>query len=169
MTLDLGLNSGGGGFIAFKPQAKNWQTTPDGEKTVVDWSHAIWMLADAKTGWSRWPEGEAREWEWDGEIGVANPEPVGENWERGFEVSVQLLDGDDKPATDTLIYNATGVGAKLGFQALYAEYEEQAADNPGKVPVVKNDGVTPSKRTSIPNLTIARWIDKPGNGSATRF
>ena len=56
----------------------------------------------------------------------------------------------------------TGVGAKLGFQALYAEFEEQAADNPEhRVPVVKNDGVTPSKRTSIPNLTIARWIDLP--------
>ena len=169
MGLDLGLNSGGGGFIAFKPQAQNWQTTQDGEKSVVDWSHAIWMLADAKTGWSRWPEGEAREWEWDGEIGVADPEPVGENWERGFEVSVQLLDHNGDPATDFLIYNATGVGAKLGYQALYAEYEEQVADNPGKVPVVKNDGVTPSKRTSIPNLTIARWIDKPSNGSATRF
>ena len=94
---------------------------------------------------------------------------MGEKWERGFEVSVQLLNGDDTPETDALIYKATGVGAKLGFQAFYAEYEEQAADNPGKVPVVKNDGVTPSKRTSIPNLTIARWIDKPSNGSATRF
>ena len=118
------------------------------------------MLADAKTGWSRWPEGEAREWEWDAEIGVAGPEPMSENWERGFEVLIQILDGDT-PTTDLLIYNATGVGAKLGFQALYAEFEEQAADNPGKVPVVKNGGVTPSKRTSIPNLTIARWIDLP--------
>ena len=168
MTLDLGLTSGGGGFIAFKPQAKNWQTTQDGEKSIVDWDHAIWLLGDAKTGWSRWPEGEAREWEWDAKIGVAGPEPMSENWERGFEVLIQLLDGDT-PTTDLLIYNATGVGAKLGFQALYVEYEEQAADNPGKVPVVKNDGVTPSKRTSIPNLTIARWIDKPSNGSATRF
>jgi hypothetical protein len=168
MTLDLGLNSGGGGFIAFKPQAKNWQTTQDGEKTVVEWSEALWLLGDARTGWSRWPEGEAREWEWDAEIGVADTVPAGEKWERGFEVLIQLVDGDT-PTTDFLVYNATGVGAKLGFQALYTEYEEQAADNPGKVPVVKNDGVTPSKRTSIPNLKIARWIDKPSNGSATRF
>ena len=97
-------------------------------KSVVDWSHAIWLLADAKTGWSRWPEGEAREWEWDAEIGVAGAKPAGEKWERGFEVLIQLLDGDT-PTTDLLVYNATGVGAKLGFQALYAEYEELAADN----------------------------------------
>jgi hypothetical protein len=168
MALELGLTSGGGGFIAFKPQAQNWQTSQDGEKSIVDWKHAIWLLRDAKTGWSYWPDGEAREWIWDAEIGVAGAEPAGEKWERGFEVLIQIMDGDI-PTTDFLVYNATGVGAKLGFQALYAEYEEQAADNPGKVPVVKNNGVTPSKRTSIPNLTIARWIDKPSNGSATRF
>ena len=39
MTLDLGLNGGGGGFIAFKPQAKNWQTTQDGEKSVAQQKH----------------------------------------------------------------------------------------------------------------------------------
>jgi hypothetical protein len=169
MSLDLGLSSGHGGFIAFKPQSRNWQTSQDGEKSVVDWNHAIWHLGEARTGWSRWPEGEAREWIWDSEIGVASPEPLGEKWERGFEVSLQILGPDDEPATDTLIYNATGVGAKLGFQALYLEYEEQVADNPGQVPVVKNDGVTPGKRTSIPNLTIDGWLDKPSNSSATRF
>ena len=168
MPLELGLSNGGGGYLAFKAQAQNWQTTQDGEKSIVDWTHAIWLLGEAMTGWSYWPDGEAREWVWDDEIGVAGPKPMGEKWERGFEVLIQIMDGD-KPTTDFLIYNATGVGAKLGFQALYAEYEEQAADNPGKVPVVKNNGVTPSKRTSIPNLTIARWIDKPSNGSATRF
>jgi len=169
MALDLGLGSGNGAFLAFKPRDKKWQTNEGGEKVDLDWAHAIWQLDAAMTGWSRWPEGEAREWLWDHEIGVAGPEPTGDNWQRGFQVDVQLLDDADQPHGEPMIYNSTGVGAKLGFQALYSEFEDQAGKNVGKVPVVKNDGVTPSKRTSIPKLTIVRWIDKPATGSDTRF
>lgn len=169
MALDLGLGGNGGAFLAFKAQAQKWQTNEGGEKINLDWTHTIWRLDEAQTGWSRWPDGEARDWVWDDEIGKAGPEPTGEGWQRGFQVSVQLVEPDDKTYGEPMIFNSTAVGAKLGFQALYSEYEEQAANNPGKVPVVKNNGVTPSKRTSIPKLTIVRWIDKPANGSDTRF
>ena len=156
--LELGLG-GGGAYLAFKPQMQKWQTSEDGEKVNLDWAHAIWRLDEAQTGWSRWPEGEAREWLWDENIGVAGPKPTGD-WDRGFQCTVQLVDDKDQPRGEPMVYNSTGVGAKLGFKALWEQYEAQRADNPGKQPIVKNDGCQPSKRTSIPLLKIVRWVEE---------
>ena len=72
--------------------------------------------------------------------------------------SEKYLDGIREFAT-------TATGASRAISALYDAYEQQARDNPGKVPVVRHDGAIPTQigkgHTNVPILKIEKWVERP--------
>ena len=164
MPLDLG---GEFNNVRWMATLNKWVVS-DGEEVAL--TSAVFDLEHLKQGWILLAKGEAPQEIWDN--GRRGPKPSADaEWKRGFEVEVYAPKafGDEEPRR--FMTNATG--ACLGIQALYTEYEAQAGDNPGKVPLCKFDGGEPTKigmgSTSIPKLSITKWIERPAslvNGGA---
>ena len=157
MPLDLG----GGGFNSIRWMASKRAWVSGDEDVALE--KAVFDLENIKSGWVLLAKDTPPEVVWD-ENGTRNrPDGAGE-WKRGFEVQVwapKLFGGDDEPRP--FMTNATG--ACMGIQALYVEFEAQRGDNAGKVPLVEYTGAEAAKigkgYTVIPQLTIAKWIDRP--------
>jgi hypothetical protein len=123
---------------------------------------AIYDLENIQTGLGIFAEGEAPEWVMDPSLNEEALNPGdGRLWKRGFLVTMysdKYLDGAREFAT-------TATGACRAISALYDQFEQQAGDNPGKVPVVQHDGATPTQigkgHTNVPILKIVKWVERP--------
>jgi hypothetical protein len=120
--------------VRWMAQTSTWRkSAPEGQE-IVEWEHAIFDLANIQTGWAIFTEGEVPEWILDPSLDTKAPKPTdGGVWRRGFKVTVysdSALDGAREFAT-------TAVGAVKGMTALYNQYEQDVAQHPYKVPVVK--------------------------------
>ena len=160
------LNLSNGDFtphIRWMAQTATWQKSTDDGKEIVEWRHAIFDLANLKTGWGIFAEGVAPEWVFDPTLTQKAPKPQdGRDWRRGFKVNVyseSAFDGVREFAT-------TATGAAKGIATLYEQYEAQRGNyNFSKVPVVQFDGATPWKvgkgNTQVPDFKIVEWRDRP--------
>ena len=162
MTLNLQNDSNFTPHIRWMASTSTWKKSTDDGTVDVEIPQAIYDLEDVKTGWAIFAEGEAPVWKLDPSLKEKAPKPEdGRQWKRGFQVmvySVNHLDGARE-------FSTTGTGASRAIMALYDEYEQQAGDNPGMVPVVKHDGAIPTQigkgHTNIPTLTIEKWMPRP--------
>ncbi len=133
----------------------------DGQETVT-WEHAIFDLANIQTGWGIFAEGQAPDWSMDTSLKMPIQKPQdGRDWRRGFKVSVF----SDSAFGGVREFATTAVGAVRGILELYGQYEAEAEQHFGQVPVVKYTGATPTRigkgNTSIPNFAIVKWTDRP--------
>ena len=150
--LDFDIGGGAAGWVEYKPARAAWRMPDDsGSVEDVDWKQAIFHFEGIRMGWQRWVEGQP-EWVWDEAGATKAAKPEGQDWKRGFEVHVTLLDENLQPISDQLRFNASQVGTRKGVRELYSQYVEELPANKGKVPVVKNLGSQPSKATRIPLL-----------------
>jgi hypothetical protein len=139
-----------------------WKKSTDDGTVDVQIPQAIYDLENIKTGWAIFTEGEAPEWVIDPSLEEKALRPEdGRPWKRGFVVTVyseKYLEGAREFAT-------TATGASCAIMALYDEYEQHVSNNPGKVPVVRHDGATPTQvgkgHTNIPILKIEKWVSRP--------
>ena len=175
MALNLSDTSNFVPNIRWMASTSTWQRSSENGTEVVNWSEAVFDLAEIETGWLSIAAGLAPEFRKDPDLKTACPKPTDDGeWKRGFRVMMyaEAIGGLREWTTNSK-------GALIGIDTLHDLYLTQKGENPGKVPVVKFDGAQPIKlgqgHTSVPQLTITKWIDKPtgmrdavnGNGQVT--
>ena len=113
-----------------------------------------------KTGWSYTSGaiGSAPEWKL-GANPSKLPEKPGDDWKKGFHIRCAL--SQDQAAD----WHQAGAGAWTAFTDIAQELSEGSKANPGKLPVVKMDGVKALNftkgSTNQPVLKIVKWTDRP--------
>lgn len=126
---------------------------------------AVIDLDSLKLGWER--EGIDRpERRWNPSLSQAMPRPSDEKkpsggyvWTNALSVRVALGKGE------TATWEQGQWAAYEGFRRLAAQINQQAADNQGKLPMVKQTGVETIKlgngNANVPILEIVKWVDRP--------
>jgi hypothetical protein len=163
--MPLHLSSGGDfqPYINFKASISTWEMSKDGGAQPFTFTQAIADIENIQQGWGLFGEGMAPQWVWDEADDDYRHKPSEGEWKRGISLKFfsPKLFGDD-PIRELA---STATGICMGIENLYNEYEASASANPGKVPVVAFEGVTPKKvgkgNTVIPNLKIVKWVDRP--------
>lgn len=149
-------------FIKYDARAGRWYTKPDGGGELYEVTNmtAVMDLENIRTGWFEFAEGQAPIKTLDPSLSEAAPKP-GDKAKRGFEVMMF----SEKNIGGLREFSSTAGTVIDSMNAVYDEWEAGKAQNPGKVPVVKCQGVTAvksSKSTNYsPALHIVSWVDRP--------
>jgi hypothetical protein len=149
-------------YLKFNGKAGRWYTRNDiGEEIEVTELLAVFDLAQIKTGWICFAEGEPPQTLWDSNGAILPKPPSMPKAKRGFAVNVfaPKLGGLRE-------FSATSNGAVIAIRDLYDNQFEPAAERlAGKVPVVRCEKVLPVKSkfgTNFePRLRIVKWVDRP--------
>lgn len=145
-------------FIKYDAKAGRWfNKTDDGELEEIDLDAAVFDMANIKSGWIAFFEGQGPDAVWD-EGDQIGPRPSDKH-RRGFQVLVyskNILGGVREFSSN----------AKCVCQAineLYDAYEDGVKK--GKLPVVECSDITPVKSAKStnykPELEITKWVDAP--------
>lgn len=163
----MGLNLNAGGdfipHIRYMASTSSWSMSTENGQQHFNMTEVIFDLENIKTGWGKFEAGMAPAWVMDSSLTAMAPRPEGQDWKRGFNVTVfsKSIFGDDGVRE----LATTSTGAVKGIEALYAQYEREAPANAGKVPVVAFQGSVPLKvgkgNTTVPTLVITKWVDRP--------
>lgn len=169
----LGLNNGGEftPHVRWQASTSTWAKSSEGGMEPFTFTQAIVDLENIQTGWGYFAQGEAPEWVLDQGAGQRAAVPDDRKdaegrsvWKRGFKVNLFSNDlfGEDSVRE----FATTTTGACMAIESLYEQYEAQKGANAGKVPVVEFGGGQATKvgkgNTSVPQLTIVKWVDRPG-------
>ncbi len=163
--MPLNLNNGGyTPHIRYMAATSTWSISSENGMQTITMPPSLYDLANIQTGWGFFAENAPPEWVWDQSLeSMASKPNDGKDWKRGFGLNL-LLPQEYGPER-LREFATTGVGAVEGIKELYAQYEQQSAVYPGKVPVVEYRGSRPEVfgkgRTNIPTLVIVDWIDRP--------
>jgi hypothetical protein len=149
-------------YLKFNGKAGRWYTRNDvGEEIEITDLHAIFDLAQIRTGWIYFAENEPPQTVWDTNGTTAPKPPNLPKAKRGFAVAVfaPKLGGLRE-------FSATSNGAVIAMRDLYDNQYERAPERlQGKVPVVTCEKVLPVKSkfgTNFePVLKIVKWVDRP--------
>jgi hypothetical protein len=158
------LNIGGSGaakpYAKYNSKADKWFTRgPEGDVEIARPTFLA-DLANIRTGWFRFREGQAPERQIDPSLEAAAPSP-GEGFKRGFIMQVY-----SKNFFGGLAEFASG-SIHLGnaVRDLYRQFEESRGAHPGQVPVVACTGSEAMKdrrgTNYRPKLEIMKWVDRP--------
>lgn len=182
MLIDTGSTGGGstGPWLAWSSngsamkeiKAKSWVLRGKDtngskfENNVPAFEQGVVIDLDSlKLGWER--EGIDRpERRWNPSLSQAMPRPSDEKkpsggyvWTNALSVRVALGKGE------TATWEQGQWAAYEGFRRLAAQINQQAADNTGKLPMVKQSGVETIKlgngAANVPILEIVKWVDRP--------
>jgi len=149
-------------YIKYDARAGRWYTKPDGGGDLYEVTDmtAIMDVENIRTGWFEFMEGQAPSKVFDPSLSEAAPKP-GEKSKRGFEVLLY----SDKNIGGLREFSSTAGVVIDAMNAIYDEWEAGKGANPGKLPVVRCEGVTAvksSKSTNYkPTLKIVAWADRP--------
>ncbi len=162
MALNVEPRTGGDftPFLKFNAKAGRWYTkTEDGGEAEVVNMTAIFDLAQIKTGWILFTEGQAPASVWDNGSTAAQPTP---QHRRGFAVNVF----SPKEIGGLREFSSSSNAAITAIKELYEEQYETAPEaKKGLVPVVTCEKVFPVKSRQGTNyqpvLKIAKWVPRP--------
>ena len=146
-------------YLKFNGKAGRWYTKTDtGEEKEVLQLTAIFDLANIKTGWILFAEGQAPDSIWDNGAIASAPSP---KHKRGFAVNVyspQQIGGLRE-------LSSTSNGAIIAIKELYDAYEKQFDAAKQLVPVVTCESVQAVKSkfgtNYQPVLKITKWVPRP--------
>lgn len=155
MSFDLGLTGGDGGqYIRYNASTGTWQV--DGGQVQV--GQFVVDHKSLRTGWGKIVAGMGPDWKWDAQPGVKGEQPSEEH-KRGFSLQLYSKGFGQRE------WSTNSAGSNRGLTAIWGQIAEQAAANPGKLPVLKFTGATPTSvgkgMTQVPNFTLEKWIDPP--------
>ncbi len=152
--------------IRYMAGTASWMLSTDEGMQTIQLPQCLFDFGKIKTGWGCFQEDQAPEWVWDPSLEQQVPKPNdGREWKKGFHVLVMFP--QEYAPFQVREFATTGVGAVEGIKGLYAQYEQGAAQNPGKVPLIQYVGATPTQigrkggRTNIPSFQIVDWVDRP--------
>ena len=161
----MGLNfSNGSGseYLRWMASRSEWVMGTENGPEIVELKKAVFDVATLRTGWAAMAPETIPEFEWDPSITKAAPRPKtpGE-WKRAFECKVFA----ENALGGVRVWSSNSTGACMGVSDLHDQYMAAANDNVGLVPVVEFTGGKHAKvgkgTTSIPQLKIVKWIDRP--------
>lgn len=155
MSFDLGLTGGDGGqYIRYNASTGTWQV--DGE--TIQLTQFVVDHNSLRTGWGKIVAGMGPDWQWDAQPGVKGNQPSDEH-KRGFSLQIFAKSFGQRE------WSTNSAGSNRGLTAIWGQIAEQAAANPGKLPVLKFNGATPTSvgkgMTQVPNFTLEKWVDTP--------
>jgi len=162
----LGLNlsnSTGSEYLRWMASRSEWVMSTENGPEIVELKKAVFDVGNLRTGWAAMAPETIPEFEWNPSITKAAPRPKtpGE-WKRAFECKVFA----ENALGGVKVWSSNSTGACMGIDALHDQYTSAANDNDGKVPVVEFTGAKHAKvgkgNTSIPQLKIVKWIERPG-------
>jgi hypothetical protein len=168
MALNVEPRTGGDfvPFLKFNAKAGRWYTkTEDGSEAEVTNMIAIFDLAQIKTGWILFTEGQAPASVWDN--GATAPQPTPQH-RRGFSVNVF----SPKEIGGLREFSSSSNAAIIAIKEMYEEQYESAPEaKKGMVPVVTCEKVFPVKSRQGTNyqpvLKITKWVPRPQAMPAT--
>lgn len=146
-------------YLKFNGKAGRWYVRNDtGQDVEVLNLTAIFDLANIKTGWILFAEGQPPDTMWDN--GAIPPAPTPKH-KRGFAVNVfspKLIGGLRE-------LSSTSNGAIIAIKDLYDQYEKQYDPTKKLVPVVTCESVKAVKSkfgtNYEPVLRITKWVPRP--------
>lgn len=153
-------------YLKYDARAGRFYTKPDGGGDLyeVDNMTAAMDLENIRTGWFHYMEGQAPTKVFDPSLSEAAPRPNPEA-KRGFEV----LLFSEKNIGGLREFSSTAAVVINAMNDLYDQWTAAKDANPGKVPVVRSEGVSAvkaSKSTNYaPALKIVAWADRPAEFS----
>lgn len=165
MPLSIGASGTIRPYVKYNAKADKWFVRAEGGgDQEISRPTFLLDLANIRTGWLRFMEGQAPERVIDPALNRTAPNP-GEGFKRGFVVmaySPKFFGGAVEMASASIhVSNA--------IRDVYALFEEQAgqAENRGKVPVVACTGADAMKdkygTNYRPKLELVRWADRPAD------
>lgn len=163
----MGLMIGGGGgsakvYLKYNAKSGRWSVRNlDGSENEINDPTFAADIGNIATGWMLFEKGMPPQRVMDPDVSTPAPKPAGGDYKRGFILSVysQNLFGGAAEISGT-----SNVLANV-IKHLYAQFESERGNNPGKVPVVECKGSTAEKgkfgTNYAPSLTIKGWTDRP--------
>jgi hypothetical protein len=162
MPLAIGVTGTIKPYVKVNAKADKWFVRgADGDQEIQRPTFVM-DLANIRTGWMRFLEGQAPERVIDPSLDQVAPNP-GEGFKRGFVVacfSPKFFGGVAE-------FSSASIHVSNAVREIYAVFEEQSqnAENRGKVPVVACTGSEAMKdRFGVnykPTLSLVQWVDRP--------
>ena len=163
-VIDVGSEGGGGPFINWHVQGRDdgeaeartfslWDGETRSDITSKFKKGVIFDIENMKTGWNKYGE----DWKWNENTSRMMPKP-GEDWKKGFAISVALGNGD----VGHWIQAGAGV-----FSALKELAPQLKDGEKGKLPKIKMTGVEKLNfgegkgKTAFAKFEVVSWIDRP--------
>lgn len=149
-------------FVSYNAKAGRWYTKPEGGGDMHEVTNmtAVFDMENIKTGWFHFSAGAAPVKHMDPSLSQQSAKP-GDDFKRGFE----LLVYSDKNLGGVREFASTAGVVIDAMNALHDSWIAAAAQNPGKLPVVKCAGVLPVTgkhgTNYSPSLEIVSWVDRP--------
>lgn len=152
-------------WVKYNAKAGRWYIKgDDGNEKEVDKPTFVADMANIKTGWILFLEGQAPSKEFDPSLEQMLPKPSDAH-KRGFQL--RLFSGKSFGGVVELCSSSMHLCKAIA--ALYTEYEANAKD--GQVPVVEYTGSTGMKdkmgTNYAPNFKIVKYVDRPAEFDAT--
>ncbi len=158
------LNIGSSGeftpYVKFNGKSGRWYRP--GVEADIEIAPDLFLadLANIKTGWFLFMEGQAPQRVIDASLEHAAPSP-GPNFKRGFVVNVYSR----KHFEGLAELSSASLHMGNAMREVYMQFQDQRGNNPGKVPVIKCSGNEMMKdkfgNNFKPILTLEKWADRP--------
>jgi len=163
MPLAIGASGVIRPYVKYNSKADKWFVRAEGGGDQEIARPTFLMdLANIRTGWLRFLEGQAPERVIDPSLDRTAPNP-GQGFKRGFVVNCY----SPKFFGGLVELASASIHTSNAVRDVYAVFEEQAgqAETRGKVPLVGCTGSEPMKdkygTNYRPKLEVVRWVDRP--------
>lgn len=165
MTLNIGASGTVKPFLKYNAKSDKWFVRPlGGEETEINRPTFLLDLANIRTGWLRFPDGQAPERVIDPALDIVAERPDA-SFKRGFVVMAY----SPKYFGGVVELSSASQHVANAIRDVYAAYEDQAglSDNRGKVPVIActgSDAMKGNYGTNYrPRLELLKWVDRPAD------
>ncbi len=160
----MALNIGGSGvyrnIVKFNAKDGRWYLRSGDDESEIETPTMAMDLANIGTGWILFLEGSAPNRRMDASLDVPAPQPS-ESHKRGFMV----LCFSEKYFNGLAELSSSSMHLSKAIKELYATFEKQRNEHPGKLPVVRSTETTPMKGkygvNHKPTFAIVDWADRP--------
>jgi hypothetical protein len=161
MVLNIGGTGNGKPYFKYSAKADKWLVPgEDRQDKEIERPTFAADLANIKTGWVRFREGQSPEWVMDPSLQQPAPRP-GEDLRRGFVLqafSPKYFNGVAELASSAIhLCNV--------IKDIYDLFVKEKDRHPGKVPVLSCTGSQPMKdrhgTNYRPIIVIINWVDRP--------
>jgi hypothetical protein len=162
MSLNIGATGSIKPYVKINAKADKWFVRGADGDTEIPRPTFVIDLANIRTGWLRFVEGQAPERVIDPSLDQISPNP-GTGFKRGFVVacfSPKFFGGVAE-------LSSASMHVSSAIREIYGAFEEQAKkeENRGKVPVISCTG-SETKKDKFgvnyrPTFSLVRWVDRP--------
>lgn len=161
MALNLGKSSGDFlPFLKFNAKAGRFYKREGEQDVEVSSPVFVADFGNIKTGWFLYQEGQAPSIVYDANLSTPAAQPS-EKHKRGFKVNVY----SEKTLGGLVEFAGASMHLSNAISEVYEAYEQDAAKNQGKMPVVACTEITPQKdkmgTNYKPTFVIQKWVDAP--------